>query len=277
MWVVPRVQHGQPLLGAHRRDERRPHLACLRVQLRVLDAEPPHHARRKPRAVAGDRKLVVLANDLALLNDGRRSGQRLAGQEGPGVAEDPRIADAAAGYGHAVHAGLQEHALNVINAEDVAAAEDGFVAGAALGGGQEIPVAAARVALPHRAGMDGDRVDAELERRVENPQEVLPALGRVVQAAAHLDSHRHVPRNRRAHGPYDLDGCVRRREQEAAAVSSEHLLDRAAEVEVDHVIAAFDEDGGGLGELAGLGPHELPAHGVIVGPQRAEQLLPRLE
>ena len=77
-----------------------------RVELRVLDAELAHLPPAMLRAVELLGQPVVLGDHVALLVNGRRLGQRAAGGQRPGLAEDPGVADCTAGRGHAVDACL---------------------------------------------------------------------------------------------------------------------------------------------------------------------------
>ena len=106
--------------------------------------------------------------------------------------------------------------------------------------------------------------DAALEGAVEDLEKLLAALGGVVDAAAHFDRHRDVRRHGVAHAADDFERHVRLAQVEAAAATAEHLLHRAAEVDVDHVEPALDEPLGGGAELLGLGAHELAADGVLL-------------
>ncbi len=90
--------------------------AAAGMQVRIFDAKFAH---LPPATVAV--KLLgqgeVLAEDFALLVHGRRFGQWLAGGEGAGLVENPRIADRAAGDGDAVDARLGEHVEAVLRGE----------------------------------------------------------------------------------------------------------------------------------------------------------------
>ena len=52
-------------------------------------------------------------------------------------------------------------------------------------------------------------------------------------------------------------------QQKPAAAASQHFFDRAAEVDVDDVEARLDQPQSGRPELLGIGPHQLPADGVL--------------
>ena len=118
----------------------------------------------------------MLADDVALLVQARRRGQRQAGRQGTGLAEDPGIADRAAGGRHAVDAGLGDHVETVLRREQVAAAQHGAGAGMALHFAQKLPAARADVALLNRAAVDRDRRHAARERAVEDREELVAAV-----------------------------------------------------------------------------------------------------
>ena len=100
-------------------------------------------------------------------------------------------------------------------------------------------------------------------RAVEDLEKLVAALGRVVDAAAHLDRDGNVRRHGVAHAADDLQRHVGLAQVKAAAAAAEHFLHRAAEVDVDHVEAALDQPQRGRAELLGLGAHELPADGML--------------
>ncbi len=245
----------------------------LRVQFGVLDAGLAHDAGGASLTISRDRQVEVFADHAALLGNGRRVGERLTGEYGPGLSVDPRVADAAARHGNAVDAGLGQHASDIFGSEEVAAAEDGLVARVALDAFDELPVAAAGVALFDRAAMHGDGGQAGLEGRIEDAKEVLLALGGVIHAAPQLKRNRDRSRDGVAHAFDDLDRRDRVGEQETAAATPQHLPDRAAEVDVDHVEAGLGHHDGGGGQRARLGAHQLPADRVILVLERESLFL----
>ena len=107
--------------------------------------------------------------------------------------------------------------------------------------------------------MNGDRRDARRIRPVEDLEKLLAALGRVVDAAAHLHRDRNVRRHGVAHAADDLERHRRLAQMKSAPAAAQHFLHRAAEVDVDHVEAALDQPQCGRRELLRVGPHQLPA------------------
>ena len=112
--------------------------------------------------------------------------------------------------------------------------------------------------------MDGGRGRAAGEGAVENGEEAVAALGRVVHAAAQFDGQRNLRRQGVAHPGDDLQGDRRPAQEIAAAAAPQDLLHRAGEVQVDHVEADGDEFHGRQDELLGPVAHQLRAAGVLV-------------
>ena len=133
-----------------------------------------------------------------------------------------------------------------------------------LHGSEEFPVARAEILLLHRSAVDGDRRHAPSEGAVEDRPEVFGTLLRVVEAAAHLERHRHLWRHGGSHLFDDLERGLRLREQEPASAAAEHLLHRAAEVDIDDVVAFGDEPLGRRRKIVGIRPHELSAHRMLL-------------
>ncbi len=260
---VPLLEHPHPFAWPADRDKGVAHFAAVRMKLRVLDAELAHLAA----AVLGPVKIlgqpVVLGDHRALLVDRWRLAARLPGRQGPRLSEDPGVADRAAGRGHAVDSRLANHFQASLGREQIAAAQHDPLAGVAFHFAQELPAAGADVFLRHRAAVDRDCRRSALERAVEDAKELVAALGRVVQPAAHLDRHRHPRRHGVAHPADDLQRRLDLAQQVAAPAAAKHLLHRAAEVDVDHVEAGRHEPRRRGAEIVGIGPHQLPAHGVF--------------
>ena len=193
---------------------------------------------------------------LALLGQrGRR--RRQSGGQGAGLAKDPRIADRAAGGRHAVHARFDEHSQAVLGGEQVAAAQHDLLPGMLLYFAEEIPVARTLVTLADGAAVDGDRRRAQREGAVEDGEEVVAALLRIVQAAAHLHRQRNVRRQGVADAADNLQRGRRCAEKEPATAAAQHLLHRAAEVKVDHVEARLGQLQCRGRKVGRLGAHEL--------------------
>jgi hypothetical protein len=113
--------------------------------------------------------------------------------------------------------------------------------------------------------VDRDRRRTAGEGAVEDRPEVVAAGGRVVEAAAHLERHRHVRRHGVADARHDLQGRVGLGEQVAAAAPAEDLLHGAAEVDVDDVVALGHQPPRGRREVVGVRAHQLAADGMLLG------------
>ena len=82
--------------------------------------------------------------------------------------------------------------------------------------------------------------------------------------ATHFHRNGLVGRNVLAHASHNFQRYFRLAEQEAAAAPAEHLLHRAAEVDVDHVVAGRGHLRGSRAEFFRIAPHQLSAHQMIV-------------
>ena len=210
----------------------------------------------------------MLPQHVPLLVDRRQGRRREAVQECERLPKDPGIADRPPGHADAVDAGLGEHRHAGLGREQIPGTDHGAVAGVPLDRAQEAPVARADIPLLDRAAVHGDRRGTTGEGAVENRPEVVPALGRVIEAATHLERHRDSGRHRVPHPTHDLERRRGLREQEAAPAAAQDLLHRAAEVDVDHVVALRHEPAGRRGEIVGVRPHQLAADGVLFLGQR---------
>src|SRR5262249_38285219 len=146
-----------------------------------------------------------------------------------------------------------------------AAADDGAIADVQLDTAQEFPAAGSDVALLHGAAVDRHAGDADLEGRIEYGEEIPLAVIGIVHAAAHLEGDGHAVADGVEKSTDDTDGRFGLREQESAATAAQHFLDGATEVDVDDIESALDQFDRGQRELLGLGAHELPADGMLVG------------
>ena len=215
----------------------------------------------------------MLAEHVALLVDRGRGQGRLAGEEGERLPEDPGISDRPAGHAHAVHASLVEHRHAGLGREEIARADHDLLARVPLHRREKLPVARADVFLLHGAAVHGDRRCAAGEGAVEDGPEVVEALRRVVEAAAHLERDGHVRRHRLANLCHDLKRDGGLREEVAAAAAAEHFLHRAAEVDVDDVVALGHEPLGGRRKVVGIRAHQLAADGMfLVGHREAGEV-----
>ncbi len=129
---------------------------------------------------------------------------------------------------------------------------------------QKFPAAGADVALLNGSPMHGHRRRAQGKRPVENLEEPIAAGGRVVHAAPHFHRHRNVRRHDVACPLYDFQRHLRLSQMKSAAAFAKHLLHRAAEVDVNHVEARLDQPRRPGRELLRLGPHQLPADGMLL-------------
>ena len=136
-------------------------------------------------------------------------------------------------------------------------------AGMLLHFAQEAPVARAFVTLPDRAAVDGDRGRAEAKGAVEDREEVVAALLAVVQAAAHLHRERNVRRQDIPHPADDFQRGAGRAQEKPAPAAAQHLLHRAAEVQVDHVEAGLGKFERGGRKVFRIGAHQLCTDGVL--------------
>ena len=206
----------------------------------------------------------MLAEHVALLVEGRGRRGGLAAQERERLGEDPRVADRAAGHAHAVDARLAEHRHARLGRKQVARAEHDAVSRVALHRREKLPVARADVLLLHGPAVHGDRRHAVGEGAVEDRPELVGALGRVVEAAPHLERDGHVRRHGVADAAHDVERGFGLTEQVAAAAPAEHFLDGAAKIDVDHVEPRLDEPPRRGREVVGVRPHELAADGVLL-------------
>ena len=206
----------------------------------------------------------MIAQHRTLLEDGgwRRWGRSV--EQRAGLGEDPRIADRAAGDAHAVHSRLAKHRDAGGGGEQVARSDHRAGAGVPLHAGQKRPVGRPHVALSHGAAVHGDGRDPPGECAVEDRPEAVLALRGVVEAAAHLEGDGHMGGRRVADALDDLESRVGNTQEVAAAATAEHLLDGAAEIDVDDIVARGHEPPGGGGEVVGVRAHELAADGVLV-------------
>ncbi len=207
----------------------------------------------------------MFEDDVALLEEGGGRREVFAFGESAALIENPGIADRAAGDGDAIDAGLTHHFQAVVRRKEVAAAEDGFVwSGVLLDFGEELPAAGAVVALDDGAAVDGDGGDAGGEGTVEDGEEVVAAVRRVVEAAAHLHGDGNVSGNGFARAADDFESDGRLAEVKSTPATAENFFHRAAEVDVDDVEAGFDQLECAARELVRLGTHQLSADGAFV-------------
>src|SRR4051812_2906792 len=106
---------------------------------------------------------------------------------------------------------------------------------------EEFPARWAIVALQYRAAMHGDRCRAYIVRGVENLEEPLAALGRVVDSTAHLDRHRDVRRHGVSYSANDLERDGRLAQMESTATAAQDFFHGATEIDIDDVKAMLDE------------------------------------
>ena len=78
---------------------------------------------------------------------------------------------------------------------------------------------------------------------------------------------------------YDFQRDCRLAQMKSAAATAQHLLHRAAEVDVDHIKAILDESQRGRREIRRIGAHQLPAGGMLFVRHVQEMpiLAPRLQ
>src|SRR5919106_394418 len=97
---------------------------------RELDAELPHRHARLRLAMPRHGKLEMVQENISLFLKGRSAASPVAifPKQRSRLAEDPGIADAAAGNADQAHPGLADHAANILGAPDVARAADDEIA-----------------------------------------------------------------------------------------------------------------------------------------------------
>jgi hypothetical protein len=174
---VPLVEGGAPVVNVFDFGEGFAGEQVLGVEGGILDAELSHVDTGAVGTVELFGEAEVLKHGVALLEERRGRGERLAGGEGAALREDPGIADGAAGDGDAIDAGSADHVEAVLRCKQVAAAEDGFGGSeVAFHFGQKVPATVADVALDDGTAMDGDGGDAEGERAFDNLKEVITAF-----------------------------------------------------------------------------------------------------
>ena len=102
-----------------------------------------------------------------------------------------------------------------------------------------------------RAGIDQPRPHRQARARA------------VLEPAPQLDGHRH--RNGRRHGLDDSAGPIGLVEKCRPGSGLCHLLDRAAEVDIDDVRAGFLDHRGGIRHHSRIGAEDLHRQGALVG------------
>lgn len=220
------------------------------------DAELSHHFAGGFFAVAeaagdGEGELEVAFEGGALLGDGGLGGG-LACEHLAGLAEDPRVTDAAAGDADRAHSGVADHEEDVFGGPDVAAAEDEFggVFGAEVF--EKGPAAGADVLLLDGAGVHCCEGVAHVVGGVEDGVEVVDHLRGVVEGPADFEGADDVGRDGFADGFQDFDRAFGFGEPVAAAGFLFDLLDGAGEVDVDDFEGAFGV-GARMGVWMGVG------------------------
>ena len=93
-----------------------------------------------------------------------------------------------------------------------------------------------------------------------NREKVVAALFGVVDAAAHLDGHGNVIGHHIAGASHDFQRDGRLAEVKSATTASQHFLDRAAEVDVDHIEPGLHQLDRAGGKLLWLRSHQLTGH-----------------
>src|SRR6185369_6661534 len=96
-------------------------------------------------------------------------------------------------------------------------------------------------ALVNGSSVNGHGRDTEFKCAFKDFKELLAAFGRVVDATPHLQRHRNMYRHCIAHSSDDLQCYFRLAQVKSAAASAQHFLNGAAEIDIDHIEAAFDE------------------------------------
>lgn len=263
---VPPIEDGIPLVEVFHADELLANLQSARVRGGVFDPELAHRDPGSLRSIELFGEPKVFEHDLALLVDARWSGQGLAIEDRLGLAEDPWIADASSGDGHAIDAGFEHHAQAVLGAEQIAASEDDFfLADMLFDFFEERPAARSDVALFDGSSVDGDPSDAIGKCTIEDLVKVVTALLGVIDPSPHFDRHGYFRRDDIACSANDFQGDRGLAQVKSTSASAEYFANRAAKVDIDDAKAGFDELLGTEGELLGFGSHELAGHGMFFG------------
>ena len=234
------------------------------MQAGILDRKFPHRAAGKILPVQGLRQPEVFPQHVSLGVNRWRLQRRPARQQRERLPENPRVADRPPRNAHSVDAGALQHRHTGLRGEQVARADHDAVAGVPFDGGQKIPAAWADIFLLHAAAVHGDRRRAAVEGAVEDRPKLVGARLRVVDAPPHLERDGNVGGNGLPHPRNNLERGLGHAEEIAAAAAAEHLLHRAAKVDVDHVEARRDEPPRRRREIVGIRPHQLPTDGMLV-------------
>lgn len=260
---IPGSEYSLPVFAAGHFREGGTHFVVIRMYRRILDAKLPHHGPAPLPFVKLFRQPVVFEDHFTLLEQARRLRERLASGERTGLGKDPRVADRSAGHGHSVDSRLSDHVETILRRKQIAAAKDDPVACEPFDFPEKLPAARSDIALLDRSAVDRDGGDPDLERPFEDTKKVVATLGRVVDAAPHLNGDGDLGRYRVASPADDLQCDIRLAEMKAATTAAEHLLDGATKVDVDDVESRFDQLQGSGRELFRLGSHQLAADGML--------------
>lgn len=195
-----------------------------------------HFAQRHSFAGQGNKELQVAQGQLPPLLDG--GAVRLsAGQQLPGLAKNPGVAEGASGHHHRVAARFRQHGDHVAGGEEVAAADDrnGY---RPFQFGNLGPVGVAVEHLGPAPRVERDGVASLVGGNPGNVQKVA-----VVAAPAAPDLDRQRQAGRLAGRPDDGPDLGRLPEQGAAGAAADHLFHRASHVDIDQIAVRLHHPG----------------------------------
>ena len=193
-------------------------------------------------AIVQRQQLRVAEDYLGHLAQGGLCRNGLAAQCGAELGKEPRAAEAAAAYLHAVAAGLFHHAAGILGTEDIAIAQHwhASICQMLFEAGDFVPSCFAGVALSGGAAVQGNGGGTGLDG---------DAPGVEMRMVLVIDAHTHLYRDRDIGALCGLDrsrddiakeaSLIRQRGTAAAAG---HLGNRATKVHIDVVREVFVDD-----------------------------------
>ena len=193
------------------------------------------------------------------LRQGRPCDADPAAEQGPGLAKDPRVAQAAAPDGDGVDSGFRQHPHRIVGLADAAAANHRQT-GRLLDPRQHAPVRPSHVGL-----LDASRMHAH-----GRGAGVFRPLGHFhgrfltrVRAATDLDGHRDG--NGMDNRGDNLPDPLGRVHQGPPFTTGKQAADGTLEIQVDQVEPQFGNHPRGRGHDVRVGPADLPCAGRLAG------------
>jgi len=182
----------------------------------------------------------------------------------PCLAEDPRIPNASTSNRHGMHASFGEHAKDVRDLKNVAAAKhDAIVvlAGEVL---EEWPVRGPDILLLHRSAVDGRPRESNLIRAVKDAFKGFGHFGRIVPGPAELYRARHTGWHSPPNLAKDGECFIGRGEKVTATFTAANLLDGAGKIDIYDIVAEVDQQCSSPAHFVGVCAHDLPCDRVIL-------------